>query len=801
MPVGIFDKIDGKQDFYFFCHSIGICPSRVRVSHEAALAERIPILREQNDKKNNLPTMKKTTFFSLAEVLTQVRAGLALLLFVIPTQEGTAQQPGTNVTVGDDAKVGLIVTGTGNTINTTQIFGKSPEYAELKKRLDGLATAITKKAERCDKYTDPVAKEDCRAELIALNTERDSVQKIETRFREDVIRLAETFSKIELNSERLRLAKQFFDEGKIREADNVLNAKEMKTEGDALLAEKAREQEKLRRTDSLLRIKADEFALKARLKATDYADSLRYDSAQIYFEQSWKYAETGVNLWDFAYLLWKDRQPQLATIYFEKALQLSRSELAVEAAVSVNLGNTYSEINEVEKAEKMYLQALDIFERLSKTYPTKVDQDIAMVTMNLGNLYLNLQKMSEAEKMYLRALEIFERLAKLNSAQFEPDLAMTAMNIGTFYFSIQKMEEAGKMYLRSLDIFERLAKSNPAQFEPDLAMLFLGLGQYYSNVQKMEESEKMFLRSLEIYERKVKVNPARYEPELALTTTNLGDFYYLNQKVEESEKMYLRALSIYEPLALANPKQFEPYLAGIFTNFGNFYCIAQKMAEAEKMYFRSLEIYERLAKSSPMQFEPYLAFTLNNFGYFRQVSGQFGEAKKMYSRGLVLRQKAVANGQTHLLSELGRVYKNMASLRDSFETRKDYATVVNIQYERAACVDSLIRVEASLTEQASQEYGSLSWYCLFARQYPESQAAAERALVLHPTQNWLRTNLGHSYLLRGEWGKAKSAYEEYLKNETDPAEAKKLLEKDWADLEAAGVTHKDMEKARAWVRE
>ncbi len=42
------------------------------------------------------------------------------------------------VTIKDDAKVGLIVTGTGNTINTTQIFGKSPEYAELKKRLDDL---------------------------------------------------------------------------------------------------------------------------------------------------------------------------------------------------------------------------------------------------------------------------------------------------------------------------------------------------------------------------------------------------------------------------------------------------------------------------------------------------------------------------------------------------------------------------------------------------------------------------------------------------------------------------------------
>lgn len=224
------------------------------------------------------------------------------------------------VTIQDDAKVGLIVTGTGNTINTTQIFGKSPEYAELKKRLDGLQAAITRKADKCDKYTDPAAKEDCRTDLIALNAERDSVQKIEARFREDVLRLAETFASIPLNSKRLRLARQLFDEGKIREADNVLNAKEMQQEGEALLAKKERAQQTLQLTDSLLLIKADEFALKARLKATDYADSLRYDSAQMYFEQSRRYAETVENLWAFAHLLDKDNQPLRAISYYERAL-------------------------------------------------------------------------------------------------------------------------------------------------------------------------------------------------------------------------------------------------------------------------------------------------------------------------------------------------------------------------------------------------------------------------------------------------------------------------------------------------
>jgi len=560
-----------------------------------------------------------------------------------------------DINVGGDAKVGLIVTGTGNTINTTQIFGKSPEYAELKKSLETLEADIQKKAAVCAKMEKdnlPTEYRDgCRAEAMALNARRDSIQKIETRFREDVIRLAETFSRIEISSERLRLAKKFFDEGKISEADNVLKEKDMAATGDAALAVKVR-------NDSVLLQTANEFALKAQLKAL----KMDYDSAQILFGQSRKYYETVDNLWAFAYLLGEQNQSHRALEYYEKALKLARSE-----------------------------------------------SEEASLAMNLGIFYKAVQKMAEAEKMYLRSLDIYERLAKANPAQFEPDLARTAMNLGNFYSDVQKMAEAEKMYLRSLDIYERLAKANPAQFEPDLARTAMNLGIFYKAVQKM--------------------------------------------------------------------------------------------AEAEKMYLRSLDIRERLAKANPAQFEPDLAFILNNFGYFKQVTGQWVEAQKMYSRGLALRQKAVASGQTYFWPELNRLYRNMAALRDSFASRGDWAVVVVLERERAACMEALSSAHPTAAENAPQDYGSLSWYCLFAHQYPESQTAAEKALSLDPAQNWIRTNLGHSWLLRGEWDKAKQVYEQYIAGEKDPAEAKSTLLKDWDDLEKAGVTHKDMAKARKWVRE
>jgi len=744
----------------------------------------------------NLPAMKKTIFRLFAlPAIALATAGFLFSPFSLFAQ--------TDINVQDDAKVGIIVTGTGNIINTTQIFGKSPEYAELKKRLNGLQAAISKKADACEQMAKDSLpakyRDNCRAELIALNAERDSVQKIETRFREDLIRLAESFSKIELNSRRLFLADSLFREGKIREAETLLNFKEITQEGNALLAQKERAQQTLQMTDSLLRIKADEFTLKARLKATDYADPLRYDSATLYFEQSRRYAETVENLQFFAYLLWKDNQTPLAIFYGEAALLLPLTE-SEEAALAMNLGLFYYTNQQMAEAEKFYLRSLEIYERLAKNNPAQFEPDLARMVMNLGNFYYTNQKIAEAEKFYLHSLEIREQLAKNNPAQFEPDLARTAMNLGIFYKTAQKMAEAERFYLHSLEIYERLAKNNPAQFEPDLAKAVMNLGNFYYTNQKMAEAEKFYLHSLETYERLAKNNPAQFEPDLAMTVMNLGNFYSDVQKMAEAEKFYLRSLEIYGRLAKNNPAQFEPDLAMTVMNLGIFYKTIQKIAEAEKFYLRSLETYERLAKNNPAQFEFDLARMATNLGNFYSDVQKMAEAEKFYLRSLETYERLAKNNPAQFEPYLATTVMNLgnfyATVQKMAEAEKFYLRSLEIR-ERLAKNNP-----AQFEPELAQICGNMSFFYLFVMKFSEAQVAAERVLIIDPTQNWMRGNLGHSWLLRGDWDKAKQAYEQYISiGDPTPAEAKAYLLQDWDDLEKAGVMHPDMAKARAWVKE
>ena len=141
---------------------------------------------------------------------------------------------------------------------------------------------------------------------------------------------------------------------------------------------------------------------------------------------------------------------------------------------------------------------------------------------------------------------------------------------------------------------------------------------------------------------------------------------------------------------------------------------------------------------------------------------------------------------------LGLFYSDVQKMA---EAEKMYLRSLEI-YERLA-KSSPAQFEPGL----ANTLGSLSFFYLFVNKYLEAQAAAEKVLSLDSTKTRMYGNLGHSYLLRSEWDKAKQMYEQYIAGEQDPAEAKAVLLKDWDDLEKAGITHKDMEKARAWVKE
>lgn len=270
---------------------------------------------------------------------------------------------GNNVKIEIDKYVNIevLVLGKYNTINVKRVFysiGKSIEYEDLKRNVDEFRNQLAAKNKELEIIESLNLKEVLNVERLQISAQLNKAEERLKNFIDDVLNLAEMLSTIPFSSDRLNLAKEFFYKGEFKKAYDVLNAKKMQEEGDNLLIQQKR--------DSLaLAIISNEFSYKALLKVSNYSDSLRYDSAVIFFEQSLKYAKTVKNLREFAYLLGKDNRTALAISYFKKALQLPCSDTS-KADLYFNLGNLYSDIHNAKESEVMYRQSVEIYERLSQ---------------------------------------------------------------------------------------------------------------------------------------------------------------------------------------------------------------------------------------------------------------------------------------------------------------------------------------------------------------------------------------------------------------------------------------------------
>lgn len=95
-------------------------------------------------------------------------------------------------------------------INITQILGKSYQYKDLLERLN-------EQQEIFD-----LIPENNTEKRLKISGKINELKSLIEQFKQDVLSLAATFEKIEINTERLKRAKEFFDRGELSEARSVL---------------------------------------------------------------------------------------------------------------------------------------------------------------------------------------------------------------------------------------------------------------------------------------------------------------------------------------------------------------------------------------------------------------------------------------------------------------------------------------------------------------------------------------------------------------------------------------------------
>ncbi|MEI9944288.1 MAG: tetratricopeptide repeat protein [Chitinophagaceae bacterium] len=493
------------------------------------------------------------------------------------------------------------------------------------------------------------------------------------------------------------------------------------------------------------------------------------------------------------------------------------------ALIQNNLGTLYLDKNNYSTAEAAFKESLEIFRQLAKNNPATYEPELAMAQNNLGILYKDNNNYIAAEAAYKESLEIRRRLAKLNPAMHEPDLATVQNNLGLLYYDNNNpLAEAA--FNEALTIYSRLAKTNPETYESDIAVVQNNLGILYQKLRNYLAAEAAHIKSLEIGRRLAKTNPETYEPHIAIAQTNLGQLYNNYNKYEASELAYLEALEIRKRLAKTNPEIYEPDLAIVFNNLGNLYSDQKNYPAAKKAYEAALEIRKRFAQRNYSVYGPFVAITLNNLGGLYYVEQQYDFAEKAYLEALEIFSNFEKNNPAKFKHYIDGIQINLRALyyktdpeipRIEFLRQKKNEPLsntdkINVQQEIVTLGKKLaVKKEKKYILDLGNDLGSLAWYLIFDKQFEAAESAARQALFPSYKElpvnyaketEWVNTNLAIALLFQGKYAEAEKIYSSLKNNPYENTTFKEIFLADLDELEKAGITHKDVEKIRAFLR-
>lgn len=363
---------------------------------------------------------------------------------------------------------GNVIVGDKNIIN---ILKEAAQYKDLEAELNELYEQLARENRNIDKY--PGDEEFVKEELRISQKINDKLRQKEN-LEKEVIKLAEEFSRIPINTDRLRLAKKYFESGEFEKARGILDAEKMKTDQNVLLSRREKLKRDTLENEQKLLNNSNEFLILARLTSFNYSLPDRFEKSKEYFERSLVAQRNKENLFGYAWFLQMHDQLIDAIPFYEEALKINRGLAKNDlqtyfpevADILNNMAVIHKDLNEFNAAERKFNEALEIRRKLAKDNPQNHLPDVAVSLTYLANLHREKNEFDAAEKEYNEAYRITMRLAKINPQTFLPQAAKTLNDSANFYIKKKKYDIAEKKYINALEIYEKLAASDSQTYLP-----------------------------------------------------------------------------------------------------------------------------------------------------------------------------------------------------------------------------------------------------------------------------------------------------------------------------------------------
>lgn len=398
---------------------------------------------------------------------------------------------------------------------------------------------------------------------------------------------------------------------------------------------------------------------------------LEWDKAGIFYDLIIKYNSDDVEaLFDAALFMQSQHQYDKALKCYENILvvfrQLSEKDPNVympDVATTLNnIGNLFSDKNEMSNARHAYEEALRIRRILCEKNPDVYLPDVAHALNSWGLFLSRNNDMIDAKKAYEEAILINTLLSDKQPDVYLPFLATNLNNLANLLFAQNDIITAKKNYEKALQINRDFGQKEPDLYLPVIGTSLINLGLLLESQKENHNASQLFEEALQIYRQLVKKNPDKYMPVLAMSLNVFGNFLQRQNEMSAARQSFEEALSINRKLAGNDPDVYLPAVAETLNNLGLLSHNQNDIIAAKQAFEEELLIYRRLADKNPDVYLLTLASGLNNIGNLLRDENELNSAKLAYEEALSINRRLSEKNPDIYLPEVAMILNNLGNL-------------------------------------------------------------------------------------------------------------------------------------------
>ncbi len=360
----------------------------------------------------------------------------------------------------------------------------------------------------------------------------------------------------------------------------------------------------------------------------------------------------------------------------------------------VNLGRAYRILGEVERAIRLYEEALAIARKMGDR--TREGRFLG----NLGTAYLDLGRVEQAITFYEQSLEIFRQIGDRRRE------GVVIGNLGNAYYNLGQFERAIELYEEALAIAREVGdRAREGRYLGNLSRAYRILGQVERAIELYEEALAI---ARDIGDRRGE----------GTALGNLGIAYRGLGQVEQAITCYEQALVIACEIGDRREEgtQLSHLGSAYYRNLGQFE--------------RAIEFYEQaLAIAREIGYRKLEGNTLGNLGSSYRDLGRGERAIQLYEEALVIFREIGdrwAEGVT--LGNLGNSYHDLGHLERVIEFYEQALAIAREIGDRWGESDQLLWLGKALL--ATGELSKARHHCREARDLDVPATAYRAALAL-----------------------------------------------------------------------